>query len=109
MYSVEFIFKPGNYDQQFYDLDNQIQQAAESITGYLGKENWQSANGKIINVTYYWHNRQSLKEFSKHPKHLEAKRQYTKWYDGFHIVISEVKRSYGDGNIDHITPNSRAK
>ena len=28
---------------------------------------------------------------------------------GFHIVISEIQHSYGDGYFSHITPNSRAK
>lgn len=39
----------------------------------------------------------------------EAKRQYQQWYKGFHIVISEVIRSYGDGALDHITPNARQR
>ena len=49
----------------------------------------------------------SLRAFSVHPRHLEAKSQYTRWYKGFHIVISQVLRSYGDGTIAHITPNQR--
>ncbi len=109
MYSAAFIFEPKDYDEKFYSLDNQIHEVATSINGFLGKESWQSTDGKKINATYYWQNMEALKEFSKHPKHLEAKRQYTKWYNGFHVVISEIQRSYGDGRISHITPNSRAK
>ncbi len=109
MYSAAFIFEPGNYDDDFYSLDNQIHEVAESVNGFLGRESWQSADGKKINATYYWKDMEALEEFSKHPKHLEAKRQYTKWYKGFHVVISEVQRSYGDGCISHITSNSREK
>ena len=48
-----------------------------------------------------------MQAFSQHPHHLEAKRQYARWYKGFHIVISEVLRSYGDGAFAHLTPNNR--
>ena len=109
MYSAAFIFEPGNYDDEFYSLDNQIHEIAESMEGFLGRESWQTADGKRVNSTYYWENKEVLNAFSRHPKHLEAKRQYTKWYKGFHVVISEIQHSYGDGYFSHITPNSRAK
>jgi heme-degrading monooxygenase HmoA len=109
MYSSAFIFEPGDYDEAFYSLDNQIHEAAASISGFLGRESWQSADGKRRNATYYWESMDALKAFSRHPKHLEAKRQYTRWYQGFHVVISEIQCSYGDGKFSHITPNNRAK
>lgn len=109
MYSVAFIFEPGTYDDEFYALDALILAVADSMDGFLGKESWQSGDGKRLNSTYYWTNQASIKAFSSHPKHLEAKRHYSKWYNGFHIVISKVERSYGDNVISHITPNSRAR
>jgi len=109
MYSVEFIFKPGKYDSEFHFLDNLIQGVAESMEGYLGKESWKSEDGNKVNSTYYWQDELSIKEFSSHPRHIEAKRQYSKWYDGYHIIISKIQRSYGDNNIEHITPNERVK
>lgn len=108
MYSASFIFEPGNYDDRFHVLDALIQAAAEETDGYLGQENWNSADGKKINAIYYWASLASLKAFSTHPKHVEAKGQYLKWYKSFHIVISEILKSYGDGRLAHITPNSRA-
>jgi heme-degrading monooxygenase HmoA len=108
VYSVEFIFKPGKYDEEFHTLDDFIQHFAESMDGYIGKQVWQSPDGKVINSTYYWKDKESIKAFSSHPKHIEAKKQYTRWYDGYHIVISKIERSYGDNAIDHITPNERA-
>jgi hypothetical protein len=38
-----------------------------------------------------------------------AKRHYQQWYKGFHIVISEVIRSYGEGALNPITPNARQR
>lgn len=43
-----------------------------------------------------------------HPAHQQAKRQYARWYEGYHIVVSKVLRSYGDGAFAHITPNGCA-
>ncbi|MBW8722975.1 MAG: antibiotic biosynthesis monooxygenase, partial [Polaromonas sp.] len=80
---------------------------ALATPGYLGAETWRSPDGARNNATYFWDNLEALRTFSAHPKHLEAKRQYTEWYKGFHIVISQVLRSYGDGTIAHITPNER--
>ena len=107
MYSAAFIFRPGKYDDEFHRLNGLIDAAAKSNPGFLGTETWKSLDGKTLNATYYWKSLQELKVFSRHPSHLEAKKQYSRWYDGYHIVISEVLKSYGDDAIDHVTPNSR--
>ncbi len=107
MYSAAFIFEPGNYNDAFYTLDAQIHQIAESMDGFLGRELWRSLDGSITNATYYWQSLEALKAFSQNEKHLEAKRQYKQWYKGFHVVISKIERSYGDGHIAHITPSNR--
>lgn len=109
MYSVSFIYEPGQYDAEFQQLNDRIDRVARSIQGFLGAESWRSPDGRKSNATYYWETMDALKELSSHPKHLEAKRQYSRWYDGFHIVMSEVIRSYGDGAFPHITPNERSK
>jgi heme-degrading monooxygenase HmoA len=107
VFSAAFIFEPGEYDAEFHRLNERIEQAAESMSGFLGAEVWTSTDGKRFNATNYWDSLETLREFSVHAKHLEAKRQYSRWYGGFHIVISEVVRSYGDGGFPHITPNQR--
>ena len=109
MYCVAFIYEPGEYDAEFHRLNTLIDEVAQSMRDFLGAESWKSADGQKFNATYYWENMEALKEFSHHPKHLEAKQQYSRWYKGFHIVISEVIRSYGDGFFLHITANEREK
>lgn len=107
MYSAIFIFEPGDYDAEFHRLNGLIDEVARATPGFLGAESWRSPDGSKTNATYYWASLDALKSFSSHPRHLEAKRQYSRWYAGFHIVISEVIRSYGDGAFAHITPNER--
>jgi heme-degrading monooxygenase HmoA len=107
MYSAAFIFKPRTYDDEFHRLNKLIDEVAKGTEGFLGAESWFSNDRDTVNAIYYWESLESLKEFSRHPTHLEAKRQYSRWYDGYHIVISEIVKSYGDGTIDHFTPNQR--
>lgn len=109
MYSAAFIFKPGTYDDEFHRLNGLIDAAANATKGYLGAETWKSPQGDMFNAIYYWETLAALQEFSRHPTHLEAKKQYSRWYDGYHIVISEVIRSYGDDTITHFTPNNRSQ
>ena len=107
MYSAAFIWEPGTYDDEFQRLNAIIDEVARSLPGFLGVDAWQKADGTRHNATYYWDSLDTLKTFSTHPGPLEAKRQYARWYNGYHIVVSEVLRSYGDGHFDHITPNDR--
>ena len=107
MFSASFMFTTTNLDEEFFRLDGLILEAAEATDGYLGKENWVSEDGEKRNSVYYWQDREALGQFARHPQHLEAKKQYQKWYGGFHVVISAVTKSYGDGAFDHITPNNR--
>ena len=107
MFSAAFIFRPGSYDDEFHRLNNLIDAAAKETDGFLGTETWRSFDGKTLNATYYWETQEALKEFSGNRNHLEAKKQYSRWYDGYHIVVSEVIRSYGDETIPHLTPPNR--
>ena len=105
MFSAAFIWQPGEYDTEFHRLNALIEAVAIATPGYLGVESWLAADGGLKNATYYWDNLDALKIFSSHPSHQEAKRQYARWYKGYHIVVSEVIRSYGDGAFKHLTPN----
>lgn len=108
MYSASFIWEPGTYDEEFHRLNQIIDEVANSLPGFLGVDAWQNADGSRKNAIYYWDSLETLRTFSRHPAHLEAKKQYARWYKGYHIVISEVLRSYGDEAFSHITPNERA-
>ncbi len=103
MYTATFIFDAGEYDEEFYQLDEQIAEIARSIPGYLGEESWESkASGRISNV-YYWEDMAALQQLIKHPKHIEAKTKQAKWLKGYQVVIAEVQRVYGNGAFAHPT------
>ena len=107
MYCAMFIWEPGTYDAEFDRLNGLIDEVARSSPAFLGVDSWQSPDCSRKCINYYWSDLDSLKAFSTHPAHQEAKRQYARWYEGYHIVISEVVRSYGDSSFPHITPNER--
>lgn len=103
MFAVSFIFRPGTYDEEFHRLDSSIDDYAQSLPGYIGVDRWISDDGKTRNSVYYWADMESVSTFAKFPDHLEAKKNYASWYEGYQIVIAEVKATYGDGGIDHIS------
>lgn len=35
--------------------------------------------------------------------HTEAKASYDRWYDGYQVVVAEVRSVYGDGRLEHVT------
>ena len=107
MYSAAFIFEAGTYDDDFHRLNAEIKAVAAALPGFLGVEHWNAPDGRRANATYYWSDLETLKSFANHPAHQEAKRQFARWYDGYHIVVSEVLRSYGNGTLAHLTPNDR--
>ncbi len=108
MYSVSFMWTPGEYDAEFHRLNAEIDAVAKSLPGFCGSESWRSVDGLRGNAVYYWSNLDDLAKFASHPTHLEAKRQYARWYAGYHVVVAEVLRSYGDGQMPHITSDAAA-
>ncbi|MGS0890947.1 antibiotic biosynthesis monooxygenase family protein [Burkholderia stagnalis] len=108
MYIAAFIYRPGEIDDAFRTLSAAIDALAASLPGFAGAESWRSADGMQVNATYYWHDEASLRAFASDPRHLEAKRQYRKWYGGYHVIVSKVERAYGDGAFAHWVPDTRA-
>jgi heme-degrading monooxygenase HmoA len=107
MFSVAFLWEPGDYDAEFHSLNARIDDVARALPGFRGVESWQATAGTRRNATYYWDTLETLQAFSTHPVHQEAKRQYARWYAGYHVVVAQVLRSYGDGAFEHATPNAR--
>lgn len=103
MIVVQFLFEPGTYDADFHALDGQIDAFARSLPGFISTETWQSQDGRLVNATYYFEDMAPVRELSAFPQHLEAKAQVRRWYEGYQIVVSEVRASYGDGRYPHVT------
>ncbi len=101
MYQSTFTFAKGEFDTEFFTLDQVIADAARSIPGYLGEEAWENGETGLISNVYYWESLAALEELMRHPAHIEAKRKQSAWLNGFHVVVSQVVGSYGDGRIVH--------
>lgn len=100
VYTATFTFAPGAYDDEFHRLDALVEQAARDNPGFLEKERWVSPDGEKRSVVYYWRSMEALKAFAKHPDHIEAKRRYREWYDGYEVTIARVLSRRGDGGLD---------
>lgn len=100
MICVQFIFKPGTYDDDFHRLDGQIDEYARSQPGFDHVELWQTTDGEIVNAVYYFTDRRALAALSRFPQHLQAKQQVSRWYDGYRIIVSDITATYGDGRLE---------
>lgn len=103
MFSTSFIFRPGAYDDEFHRLDAATQAVADATEGFLGAETWWSDDRSICNAVYYWDDLGHLSEFAQAVPHREAKASYDRWYDGYQVVVAEVRGAYGDGRLPHLT------
>jgi heme-degrading monooxygenase HmoA len=104
MIICQFIFKPGTYDEDFYNLDRQIDEYARALPGFVRVEMWFSADQTIKNASYTFETMADVQKLATYPQHLDAKRENARWYDGYRIIISEVTRTYGDGRLEPESP-----
>ncbi|WP_131105795.1 antibiotic biosynthesis monooxygenase [Ornithinimicrobium sufpigmenti] len=100
MICCQFIFRPGTYDDDFHRLDEQIDDYARSLPGFERVEKWVSPDGRDVNAIYYFADMAAVRQLARFPRHLEAKEQVARWYDGYRIVVSEVSATYGDGRLE---------
>ena len=42
----------------------------------------------------------ALAQLARYPQHREAKGQVQRWYNGYRILVTEIKATYGDGRLD---------
>ena len=101
MLSATFIFRPGQYDDEFHRLDQIIMDAALATEGYLGAERWWSEDRTERSVVYYFASQEALRAFSSNETHREAKRQYQRWYEAYRVVVSQVISTHSAGELEH--------
>ena len=101
MYSSTFTFAKGQYDDEFYRLDEAIAKVAKAIPGYLGEETWENPSTGLISNVYYWSSLEALQQLIDHPTHMQAKTAQAKWLNGYQVVIAQVLQAYADGKISH--------
>lgn len=101
MFAATFTFSQGEYDEEFHKRDQAIAGVARSIPGYLGEEAWENTAAGLISTVYYWETLAALQQLVEHPMHLSAKQLQGRWLQGYHVTISQVLRTYGDGGVPH--------
>lgn len=99
MICVQFIFRPGTYDEDFHRLDGLIDEYARALPGFVRTETWSQPEAGLVNAIYYFSDRAALRALGAFPAHLDAKGQVQRWYEGYRIVVTEVTATYGDGRL----------
>ena len=95
MICCSFIFEPGEYDAEFHELDQDIEQFASALPGFIKRERWQSSDGAFVNAAYFFKDRESVTQLAAYPQHQTAKANYSKWYRSYRVDIMEVCATYG--------------
>jgi heme-degrading monooxygenase HmoA len=108
MYSSTFIFAKGEWDEEFYQLDEQIAKVARATPGYIGEESWENPSNGLVSNVYYWESLEALQVLMQHPSHLEAKAKQARWLSGYQVVIAQVLRTYGDSKLVGKLPTASA-
>lgn len=52
--TATFTFAKGQYDDEFYALDNTIAATAKATPGYLGVESWENPSTGLVSNVHYW-------------------------------------------------------
>jgi heme-degrading monooxygenase HmoA len=99
IWSSTFIFAKKQFDEEFHRLDQLIATAAKNLPGYLGEEAWDNAAVGLVSNVYYWSSLDALQALMTHPAHLQAKASQQNWLAGYRVVIAQVMRAYGGGDI----------
>ena len=99
--ACQFVFEPGEYDDEFHTLDGQIDEFASSLEGFISVHRWVSPDSRLRNSIYFFKDMESVKALAKFPQHLTAKQEVKRWYKSYQILITEVTASYGDGNLQY--------
>ena len=95
MIAAQFIFEPGQYDDEFHTLDAAIDRDARSLPGFIGIDKWVSEDGSRTNVIYYFSNMSDLTKLGRFDDHRDAKKNVDRWYKCFRVVVTEVTATYG--------------
>jgi heme-degrading monooxygenase HmoA len=99
IWSSTFIFAKRQFDDEFHRLDHLIATAAKGLPGYLGEEAWENPATGLVSNVYYWSSLDALQALMSHPAHLQAKASQSNWLAGYRVVIAQVMRAYGGGEI----------
>ena len=94
--NCQFIFRPGEYDDDFHRFDNEIDTFARSLPGFIDAQLWYSEDRSVVNASYMLATMEDVRRLSQFPAHLEAKSQVRRWYKSHHVIVSEVMLQYGD-------------
>jgi heme-degrading monooxygenase HmoA len=99
VWSATFIFAKRQFDDDFHRLDQAIAAAAKALPGYLGEEAWENAATGLVSNVYYWSSLEALQQLMSNPAHLQAKAAQGRWLAGYRVVIAQVTRAYGGGEL----------
>ncbi|HEY4799770.1 MAG TPA: DUF4188 domain-containing protein [Bacteroidia bacterium] len=75
----------------YYELDDQLMEMAKEDPGFLGWENVKNGNQSIF--ISYWSDMEAINRWRTNETHMEAKKQFSKWYKRLLSQICKVEHT----------------
>ena len=69
--ACQFVFEPGEYDEEFHRLDGQIDEFASGLEGFISVHRWVSPDGRFKNSIYFFKDMKSVQALAKFIKVLD--------------------------------------
>jgi hypothetical protein len=104
MFQCSFMFTRIHHDEEFQTLDDAIAEYARSLEGFVGSDTWFNADSSQVNGVYFFETMDAVRTFAAISATPRGQREICPaGTAGYHVVISEVQATYGDGNFPHVT------
>jgi len=79
----------------YTQLNDSLWEDAQKLDGFIGADSLRNSEGFGITVLYF-KDLETIREWSKYQKHLDAKELgKKKWYKDYRVRIAKVEREYG--------------
>ena len=78
--------------QDYADMNAEMVRTAREMPGFVSVKSFKAEDGERLTLVY-WQDRETLKAWATHARHLEAKKLgRSKWYEYYKIEVAEVVR-----------------
>jgi heme-degrading monooxygenase HmoA len=94
-YAVIFSSIRTDGDRGYASMEEQMEELAKTMPGYLGIHSARDSSGIGITVSY-WQTEADISRWKENAEHLDAQELgKSSWYSDYTIRIAKVERAYG--------------
>lgn len=94
MIAVVFISQRTSVDDNYGEINDQLEKLAEGLPGFIKVNSVREASGYGISISY-WKSMEDARNWKQIPEHKVAQQAgKDKWYEWYEVQICEMVKSY---------------